>query len=97
MNNNFTSNLTKNLLKMILKILLCQDPFFQMHQKTELSDPHFILQSGEERICFDQYGLDGDEMVLLYDPPSGLKITGKSWQLPAKFAIKLYHSYGRIG
>lgn len=54
-----------------------------------ISDPHFVIQSGNERICFDQYGLDGDDIVLLFDPLSGLKVTGKVFETAEKKSLTL--------
>ena len=39
-------------------------------------DPHFVIHQGTERLCFDQYGSDNDEIVLIFDPQLGLQLSG---------------------
>ena len=40
-------------------------------------DPHFVVQKGENLLCFDQYGEDGEILNLLEDNENKFLFSGK--------------------
>jgi len=40
-------------------------------------DPHFVIEQGDSKVCFDLYGDQNGEITLLADVRSGLRVWGK--------------------